>query len=148
MEHGNMNLEFKTLNDKRFVLEEEQNQIKVLRLGMWCKDDAPIDPDRCRYEIRTMYVKSDGTEQSGKGCSLSEEGVNELANVLVAEGKGYTRDLLESMKTRSDFGSSLKRVLGKTGDEDIDSALEEIDDEFFDASSLLSMSPEADEEGA
>lgn len=130
-------LEFKLRDeDSRWILEENQNQMKVLQVGMWGKKDEPIDPFRCRYETRTVFIGKDGNEIMGKGCSFSEEGINELTRVLVKQGKGNTKDLLESMSERSDFLPTLKRILKDNPDaNDID--LSNVDDEFFDASAIL-----------
>ncbi len=133
-------LEFKLRDEEsKWILEEHQNQMKVLQVGMWGKPDEPIDPFRCKYETRTVYIGKDGNEIMGKGCSFSEEGINELTRVLVEQGKGNTKDLLTSMSTRPEFLPTLKRVLkGNPDAEDID--LSDVDEEFFDASTILDNS--------
>lgn len=135
-------LEFKLRDEEsKWIIEEHQNQMKVLQVGMWAKPDEPIDPFRCKYETRTVYIGKDGNEIMGKGCSFSEEGINELTRVLVEQGKGNTKDLLTSMSERTDFLPTLKRVLkGNPEAEDID--LSDVDEEFFDASTILDNSKE------
>lgn len=121
-------LKFHLFDDKRFVLEETNNQMKVLQFGRWASaTEPPEDASQCKWECRTVFTKSDGSEQLGKGCAFSEDGINELARVLVAEGKGNTKDLLNGMKTRTDFLPTLKVVLGQESEID----LSEVDDEFF-----------------
>ena len=128
-------LEFKLLDDRKYIIEESNNQMKVLQYGMWGKKDEEIDLDKCRYEIRTIYLGKDGNEIMGKGVSLSEEGTHELTRILVDNNMGYTKDLLNSMKNRDDFMVNLKRVLKDDDIQDID--LDNIDDDYFDASSIF-----------
>lgn len=139
------NLEFKLVDDKRWILEETQNQMKVLQYGMWGDAADPIDPDKCKYETRTVFTNKDGNEVMGKGCSFSDDGINELTRVLVSEGLGNTKDLLEGLSTRSDFLPSLKRIL-KDNPDASDINLDDVDDEYFAPSSLFILNDE--EEGA
>lgn len=132
-------LEFKLLNDQRFIVEEHQNQMRVLQNGMWGPKGEPIDPDKCKFEVRTVYIGKDGVEVMGKGCSFSEEGINELTRLLVENNKGNTKDLLEAMSDRPDFLTSIKQVLKNNPDSDID--LSNIDDEYFDAKTIF-MNPD------
>lgn len=130
---NNNDICFHLFEDKRFILEENNNQMKVLQFGKWGNKDEEPDEKSCKWECRVIYNKPDGTEQAGKGCAFSEDGINELARVLVCEGKGNTRDLLNGMKDRKDFMPSLKSVLGNESDID----LSDIDDEFFDPNDIL-----------
>lgn len=129
-------LEFKLLDDQRFILEESQNQMKVLQKGMWGSKEEPIDPFKCKYEIRTMFINKDGIETMGKGCSMTEEGVNELTQILVEQGMGDTKDLLKAMSTRDDFLQSVKHLLKDDPDaQDLD--LDNIDDEYFSPTTIF-----------
>lgn len=134
---NNTDIQFHLFQDKRFILEEQNNQMKVLQLGKWGgKDDIPTDEKSCKWECRTIYNKPDGTEQMGKGCSFSEEGINELARVLVEQGKGNTKDILTAMHDRKDFMPSLKIVLGNEA-EDNGIDLSDVDDEYYNADDIL-----------
>lgn len=139
------NLEFKQLGDQRWIIEENGNQMRVLQVGMWGSKDEPIDESKCRFEVRTVFISRDGEEKMGKGCSFTEDGINELARLLVKQGKGHTKELLTSMTDREDFFPTLKQVLnGNPEAEDID--LSNIDDEYFDASSIFNTESEEYEE--
>lgn len=122
-------LEFKLLDDQRFIIEENNNQMKVLQKGMWANKEEPIDPFKCKYEVRTMFIDKNGNEVMGKGCSMSEAGVNELTRILVEQGLGNTKELLDAMSKRDDFLLSIKHLLANNpGAQDIDL---EIDDDYF-----------------
>lgn len=139
---GNANdLEFKLLNDQRYIIEEHQNQMRVLQNGMWGNKGDPIDPDKCKFEVRTVYIGKDGNETMGKGCSFSEEGINELTRLLVENGKGNTKDILESVSKRPEFLTTLKHVL-KNDNQDFDIDLSNVDDEYFDANTIF-IEPES-----
>ncbi len=131
-------LEFKLLDDQRFIIEENQNQMKVLQKGMWGSKDEPIDPFKCKYEVRTMFIDKNGNEVMGKGCSMTEEGVNELTRILVEQGMGNTKDLLEAMSTREDFLQSVKHLLKDTpAAQGLDLDLESIDDDYFSPTTIF-----------
>ena len=109
------NFGFFVKDNKRFIIEEHQNQMKVLQYGVWTSDPPDtFDEEDCRWECRTIFVKADGTEQNGKGCSFSNEGINELTNVLVQQGLGDTGIILEGIVNRPDFGTALNKVTGKS----------------------------------
>ena len=122
-------LEFKLLDDQRFIIEENNNQMKVLQKGMWANKEEPIDPFKCKYEVRTVFIDKNGNEVMGKGCSMSEAGVNELTRILVEQGLGNTKELLDAMSKRDDFLLSIKHLLANNPDaQGIDL---EIDDDYF-----------------
>lgn len=129
-------LEFKLLDDQRFIIEEQNNQMKVLQKGMWGPTEEPIDPFKCKYEIRTMFIDKEGNEVMGKGCSITEEGTNELTRILVEQGMGNTKDLLIAMKERGDFLRCLKSVLNDDpACKDLN--LDDFDDEYFSPSNIF-----------
>lgn len=125
--------EFHIVDDKRFVLEETANQMKVLQYGVWANAGSEVDPSRAKWETRTYFIKKDGGEQAGKGCAFSLDGAHELARNLVAQGLGYTTDIIKELRNRDDFMPSLKRVLGNESEID----LSEVDDEYYDPSAIL-----------
>ena len=72
-------------------------------------------------------MKSEG-ETPGKGFSfLTEEGPHELTDVLISNGYGHTKDILELLRDRDDFEESVKSIYGSDKD----------DDEYFDPREAL-----------
>lgn len=132
------NLEFKVLGDNRFIVEEDQNQMRVLQYGMWGDKGTDIDENKCKWDVRTVFISKDGEEIMGKGTSFTENGINELTRILVEQGKGNTKELLRGMQNRNDFMSSLKHVLKNEKDIDVGN----IDDEYFDPSSIFNIDEE------
>ena len=63
-----------------------------------------------KYDLRRYFMKGDGTEMTGKGISLTDEGMENLTATLVEEGFGDTEILVSSLNKREDFLESLARV--------------------------------------
>lgn len=109
--------EFKFEVDKDFdyLIEEKGNQAIFFRRVAWGGRDAKL-------EIRKWYVDAE-SETPGKGVTfMTEEGPDELVNVMTSIGIGKTDEILSNISKRDDFGISVKKVLGK--------GLEEIVDEY------------------
>lgn len=100
------------------VFDEKGNTFLSVRKLVW----GDTDPEKAKLDIRKWYTNAAGEETVGKGVSfLTEEGPNALVRVLTESGFGHTREILENIKDRDDFKSSLNIVLGK-------------ESEFYDAS--------------
>ena len=82
-----------------FILEEGQNTSINLRRISWNGRPSKID-------IR-KWVYNDGTERAMKGVSLSDEGADELANVLIEQGFGNTKRIIKAIKAREDYDGSI-----------------------------------------
>lgn len=114
--------------DQDFVIDEKGNQMIALRKLAW------TDGADTRWDIRKWIINPDGSEIAMKGTGfLTEEGPHNLTKVLCEQGFGRTREILESIKDRDDFRSSLNMILGPD-DEYYD---ESIGDEYFDPESAL-----------
>lgn len=97
------------------TIQEKGNTFVALRKVKWKPDGDEM------YDIRKYIVKADGEEQIQKGCSLTEEGLNELTEVLTEEGFGNTRTIMNNIRDREDFPRALVSTLddgtaGKTMD--------------------------------
>ena len=55
-----------------------------------------------KYDIRRYFMRSDGTEIPGKGISLTDDGVNRLAEMLTANF-GDTKKIIGNICNRPDF---------------------------------------------
>lgn len=78
-----------------FILEEGANTSTNLRKISWNDREPKLDIRKWSY--------NEGEERMLKGCTLTEEGGNELANVLVENGYGDTNRLLKALSKRKDF---------------------------------------------
>ena len=106
-----------------FVLEEGANtSINLRRIG-WNGRPSKID-------IR-KWVYNDGTERAMKGISLSDDGANELANILVEQGFGDTKRIGRAVMKRQDYDGMFDNTISTN---DMDSSE---DEEYYDPSELL-----------
>lgn len=87
------------------VIQEKGNTFVALRKVKWKPDGDEM------YDIRKYIMKADGEEQIQKGCSLTENGLNELAEVLTEEGFGNTKTIMNNIRTREDFPIALVSTL-------------------------------------
>lgn len=77
-----------------YVLEEKGNTYTALRKIKWGSSDS------FKIDIRKYYA-TDAGERMAKGCSLmSDEGVNELANVLIDNDYGDAKKIADSIITK------------------------------------------------
>ena len=106
-----------------FILEEGQNTSINLRRISWNGRPSKID-------IR-KWVYNDGTERAMKGVSLSDEGADELANVLIEQGFGNTKRIIKAIKAREDYDGSISGNVTEEIAEDDGS------EEYYDPSELL-----------
>lgn len=106
-----------------FILEEGQNTSINLRRISWNGRPSKID-------IR-KWVYNDGTERAMKGVSLSDEGADELTNVLIEQGFGNTKRIIKAIKAREDYDGSISGNITEEIAEDDGS------EEYYDPSELL-----------
>ena len=105
-----------------FVLEEGANTSINLRRISWNGRPAKIDIRKWTYK--------DGEEHAMKGVGLSDEGANELTGVLVEQGFGETRRIIEAIKKRNDYDGSINTSVISSHDDDGQ-------EEYYDPSELL-----------
>ena len=123
MSRDNKDFSFEIVPNFDFVLEEGSNTSVNLRKISWNGRDPKLDIRKWSY--------NDGEERMLKGCTLSDEGGNELACVLVEHGYGDTNRLLKALSQRDDFHSTVD--VGESKSEEDDS-----EEEYYDPSMLLS----------
>ena len=104
------------------ISEGGNSSINVRRIS-W--NDHPYKLDIRRYSYK------DGKESMLKGISLDDKAAGNLAVILIENGYGETKDLLDAVSKRSDF----KEVL-KTQIDNLDDNNEE--EEYYDPNELLS----------
>lgn len=104
------------------ILEEGANTSINLRKISWNNRPYKVDIRKWSYK--------DGQEQAMKGVGLSDEGANELASVLIEEGYGDTKRIINAIKNRKDYNDAFN-----INDENIID--EDTSEEYYDASELF-----------
>lgn len=113
--------QYEVLEGFDFIIEESGNSSVNLRKISWNGRPHKLD-------IR-KYAYKDGQEQMMKGISLTEDGANELASVMVEQGYGDTKRIIKALRQREDFNESML---------DKNAAIEDDDDEdYYDPKQLL-----------
>lgn len=138
---SNKDKEFKYSVDPNFdfVLEERANTYIALRKIKWGENSEP------KIDIR-KYVATEEGERMMKGCSMSDDGANELAKVLVQQGYGKDKDIFESIiDNRPEITSRFIREIKESSDSAIEEHLkkypivdvEEDDEELFNLNEIV-----------
>lgn len=123
MSKDNKDFSFEIVPNFDFVLEEGSNTSVNLRKISWNGRDPKLDIRKWSY--------NDGEERMLKGCTLSDEGGNELACVLVEHGYGDTNRLFKALSQREDFHGEVDITESKSQEDDEE-------EEYYDPSMLLS----------
>ena len=122
-----MAFDYKVNPDFDFIFDEKGNTFLALRKITWNEGGKE------KLDIRKYYNSSDGTETVGKGVSfITEEGPHELTRILVENNYGYTDEIINGIKNRKDFMTSLVKVLNEEDTKEL--GLENVDpnEEYFD----------------
>lgn len=129
MAFGKGDFSYEIVDNFDKVFDEKGNSMLSLRKIKWGESDS------VKLDLRKWYNTANG-ETVGKGFSfLTEEGPHELAKVLVENGYGYTKDIVNAIKTRKDFKQVMESVAS-----DIDiSGLEVEEDsaDYYDPKDIL-----------
>lgn len=123
MSRDNKDFSFEIVPNFDFVLEEGSNTSVNLRKISWNGREPKLDIRKWSY--------NDGEERMLKGCTLSDEGGNELACVLVEHGYGDTNRLFKALSQREDFHGEVDTTESKSQEDDEE-------EEYYDPSMLLS----------
>ena len=123
MSRDNKDFSFEIVPNFDFVLEEGSNTSVNLRKISWNGREPKLDIRKWSY--------NDGEERMLKGCTLSDEGGNELACVLVEHGYGDTNRLFKALSQREDFHGEVDTTQSKSQEDDEE-------EEYYDPSMLLS----------
>lgn len=130
-ENGN-NIRYKIFEGNDNIFDEKGSTFCALRKVAWWnpdkRDDEPTAED-AKWELRKWRVNDDGTDTANKGMTfLTEDGPNNLTELLVDKGFGKTNKILGSIKKRDNFKDSVEHMYDE---EEINS------EEFFDARNEL-----------
>ena len=116
------------------TFDEAGSRFLAMRKVQWIDKSKGEEPDesKAKLELRKYIIDKEGNEKANKGFSfLTEDGPHELARVLVHEGYGKTKEILNELKVRSDFIDA-----AKTLNDNEDST----EGEYFDIRSLIADS--------
>lgn len=113
------------------LIDEKGNMTVMLREVAWGGRDYHL-------EIRKWIIDID-KEQPMKGVTfITDEGPNNLVEVMVDKGYGNTEKIITNIKERPDFMDSLTRVIGqKTVDTAKKTKVTITEDDYFDPKSIL-----------
>ena len=128
-----MDIKFEIHDNFDHIIEEKGNTFIALRKLSWNGREP-------KYDIRKWYNTTDGETRPDKGVGLSEEGIDELTNILLSQGFGKTDEILEAIKDRDDFERSYDKVIkGIIFDDE--------DDTFYDPREVLFNKEEEEIDG-
>lgn len=122
-----MAFDYKVNPDFDFIFDEKGNTFLALRKIAWSEGSQE------KLDIRKYYNSADGKETVGKGVSfITDDGPHELTKILVENGYGYTDEIIEGIKNRKDFMTSLVSILNEEQTSQLE--LEDVDpnEEYFD----------------
>lgn len=122
---------YKIHEDYDYIIEEYGNTFIAARKLSWGTNE------NYKLDIRKYYNTENG-ERVSKGVSLSDEGAHELTKVLCETGYGYTEDVINGIKNRDDFMSSLSKCIGTENIPETDLEIKESD--YFDPNSIFDES--------
>lgn len=105
-----------------FIIEEYGNSSINLRKISWNGRPSKLDIRKWNY--------SDGKERALRGITLTDEGGDELACVLVEQNYGNTKRILEAIKKRDDYTEA-----NSANSENIN--IDNSEEEYYDPSELL-----------
>lgn len=95
------------------VFDENGSRFLSMRKVQWVNIGDDPDKDKAKLEIRKYTIGKDGEEIMGKGVAfLTEDGPHNLANELVKNGYGSTKEILSALRHRKDFESTVEHFYG------------------------------------
>lgn len=109
-----------------YIIDEGGNTSINVRKISWNGKPYKLDIRR--------YTYKDGEEKMMKGISLSDEASDELTKVLIDNGYGNTKYIINSLKNRDDFKESL---LEDNNSSDSNNNTDDEDEEYYDPKELL-----------
>jgi hypothetical protein len=105
------------------IIEESGNSSLNLRKVSWNGREHKLDLRKWNYQ--------DGQERAMKGVTLSDDGADELAAVLVEQDYGSTKRLLKALTKREDYNDCMNHL------NDVEEEYDDGSEEYYDPSELL-----------
>lgn len=102
-----------------FVLEEKANNFVALRKIKWANQKE------FKLDIR-KYRATESGEVMLKGCSLTENGANELTKILIEQGYGKDKEIYDAIiNNRQSITSRFIETIQNSSDKEIEEHLNE-----------------------
>ena len=102
-----------------FVLEEKANNFVALRKIKW------KNQDEFKLDIR-KYRATETGEVMLKGCSLTDNGANELTKILIEQGYGKDKDIYDAIiNNRQEITSRFIETIKNSSDKEIEEHLKD-----------------------
>lgn len=115
--------------DVNEIIDESGSKYVRFTKTQWVKDGSSEDESKAKWELRQYTVDSDGKDIPLKGVRfLTDNGPGELAHALVKNGFGDTKELLNDLKAREDFKTSVEHMYDE---------VEDTEGEYFDIRNTL-----------
>lgn len=134
MARGKDDFKYKVSEECDEVFDEQGSMVLALRKISWGDSEPKLD-------LRKWFIGINGEVPSKGFTFLTEEGPHNLTKVLLKQGFGDTREVLETIKDRPDFENALEKAMGfKELTEDnikTDSNNEDDDTEYYDPKEFL-----------
>ena len=92
----------------------------ALREVKWSDEDSDY-----KLDLRRYFIKQDGTEMPGKGTAIGNP--DTLAEALINNLYGSTKNIISSIATRDDYISSMGQYYATYEDEAYEAFKEELD---------------------
>lgn len=128
---GPIKYEIKEDGINELIDEGSGNMVLMLREVSWNGREPKL-------ELRKWIVDVN-EEKPMRGVSfITEEGPNKLTEIMINKGYGKTETVLNDLKDRDDFDSSLNKAIGKKKVEKAKNTEVIVDeDEYFDPNNIL-----------
>ena len=115
----------------RSIIEEKNNMATIMQEVAWNGRQAHL-------EIRKWIINEKGETPYRGVTFITEEGPHTLATELVKNGFGSTPDIINILKDRDDFETSLVNAIGKKKVvESKNKEVEITEDDYFDPASMF-----------
>ena len=115
------------------LIDERNNTVMMLREVSWNGRDAHL-------ELRKWVVAEDGERPNKGAVFMTEEGPNNLVNIMTKHGFGDTKTILGNIKDRPDFETSLVETIGmQKVIQTKNTEVEISEDDYFDPRSITTM---------
>lgn len=102
-----------------YVLEERANTFIALRKIKWGSQT------KAKLDIRKYRATEEG-EMMMKGCSITDEGANELTKILVEQGYGSDKEIYDAIiNNRPEITSRFIETIRNSSDKEIEEHLKD-----------------------
>lgn len=122
-------IKYKVFEGMDNIFDEKGSTFLAMRKIAWYSAGAEEPgPEKAKWDLRKWQANESGQDIPNKGFTfLTEDGPNDLAKMLVHNGYGDTKEILQELKERKDFEEAVNHLYDNAND----------GDEYFDARTAL-----------